>query len=258
MTASEDKFTRQILSDVQVWSPSLFSLRCSRDSGFRFRAGQFARLGVQKADGTVVWRAYSMVSAPHDEFLEFFSIVVPGGEFTSELSRLKASDSLLVDKQAFGFLTLERFIDGRDLWLLASGTGLAPFLSILQDFEVWQRFQRIVLVYSARSAGELAYQPMIHGLKDLEHLAEYADKLTYLPLVTREQAPGCLHGRITTLLTSGELERAAGLGLSPEHSRLMLCGNPQMIDDTRKLLKQRDLQLSLTRRPGQVAVENYW
>jgi ferredoxin--NADP+ reductase len=258
MTASEDKFTRQILSDVQVWSPSLFSLRCSRDPGFRFRAGQFARLGVQKADGTVVWRAYSMVSAPHDEFLEFFSIVVPGGEFTSELSRLKAGDSLLVDKQAFGFLTLDRFIDGRDLWLLASGTGLAPFLSILQDFEVWQRFQRIVLVYSARSAGELAYQPLIDGLKDLEHLADYADKLTYLPLVTREQAPGCLHGRITTLLTSGELERTASLSLSPEHSRLMLCGNPQMIDDTRKLLKQRDLQLSLTRRPGQVAVENYW
>ena len=258
MTASEDKFTRQILSDVQVWSPSLFSLRCSRDSGFRFRAGQFARLGVQKADGSVVWRAYSMVSAPHDEFLEFFSIVVPGGEFTSELSRLKAGDSLLVDKQAFGFLTLDRFMDGRDLWLLASGTGLAPFLSILQDFEVWQRFQRIVLVYSARTVSELAYQPLIDGLKDLEHLTEYADKLTYLPLVTREQAPGCLHGRITTLLTSGELEHAAGLALNPEHSRLMLCGNPQMIDDTRTLLKQRDLQLSLTRRPGQVAVESYW
>jgi ferredoxin--NADP+ reductase len=258
MTASEDKFTRQILSDVQVWSPSLFSLRCSRDPGFRFRAGQFARLGVQKADGTVVWRAYSMVSAPHDEFLEFFSIVVPGGEFTSELSRLKAGDSLLVDRQAYGFLTLDRFADGRDLWLLASGTGLAPFLSILQDFEVWQRFERIVLVYSARTAGELAYQSLIHGLEDLEHLTEYAGKLTYLPLVTREQAPGCLHGRITTLLTSGELERGAGLSLNPEHSRLMLCGNPQMIDDTRQLLKQRDLQLSLTRRPGQVAVENYW
>lgn len=258
MTVSEEKFTRQTLSDVRVWSPSLFSLRCSRDPGFRFRAGQFARLGVQKADGSVVWRAYSMVSAPHDDFLEFFSIVVPGGEFTSELSRLKDGDSLLVDKRAFGFLTLERFADGRDLWLLASGTGLAPFLSILQDFEAWQRFQRIVLVYSARTAGELAYQPLIHGLEELEHLAGYADQLSYLPLVTREQAPGCLHGRITTLLGSGELERAAGLTLSPEHSRLMLCGNPQMIDDTRALLKQRDLQLSLTRRPGQVAVENYW
>lgn len=258
MTASEEKFTRQTLSDVHVWSPSLFSLRCSRDPGFRFRAGQFARLGVQKADGSLVWRAYSMVSAPHDEFLEFFSIVVPGGEFTSELSRLKAGDSLLVDKQAYGFLTLERFVDGRDLWLLASGTGLAPFLSILQDFEAWQRFARIVLVYSARTASELAYQPMIRGFRQLQHLAEYADQLTYLPLVTRERAPGCLHGRITSLLSSGELERAAGLSLSPEHSRLMLCGNPQMIEDTRTLLKQRDLQLSLTRRPGQVAVENYW
>ena len=258
MTVSEEKFTRQTLSDVHVWSPSLFSLRCSRDPGFRFRAGQFARLGVQKADGSLVWRAYSMVSAPHDEFLEFFSIVVPGGEFTSELSRLKAGDSLLVDKQAYGFLTLERFVDGRDLWLLASGTGLAPFLSILQDFEAWQRFARIVLVYSARTASELAYQPMIRGFRQLQHLAEYADQLTYLPLVTREQAPGCLHGRITSLLSSGELERAAGLSLSPEHSRLMLCGNPQMIEDTRTLLKQRDLQLSLTRRPGQVAVENYW
>jgi ferredoxin--NADP+ reductase len=258
MTASEDKFTRQSLTAIQVWSPKLFSLRCSRDPGFRFRAGQFARLGVPKADGSLVWRAYSMVSAPHDEFLEFFSIVVPDGEFTSELSRLKVGDSLLVDKQAFGFLTLERFVGGRDLWLLASGTGLAPFLSILQDFEAWQRFERIVLVYSARTASELAYQELIHGLKQLEHLAEFADKLVYLPLVTREQAPGCLHGRITTLLSNGELERAAGVSLSPAHSRLMLCGNPQMIEDTRALLKQRDLQLSLTRRPGQVAVENYW
>ncbi|HEX5841225.1 MAG TPA: ferredoxin--NADP reductase [Pseudomonas sp.] len=258
MTVSADKFTRQSLTAVQVWSPKLFSLRCSRDPGFRFRAGQFARLGVAKADGSVVWRAYSMVSAPHDEFLEFFSIVVPGGEFTSELSRLQVGDSLLVDRQAFGFLTLERFTGGRDLWLLASGTGLAPFLSILQDFEAWQRFERIVLVYSARTASELAYQPLIQGLGQLAHLAEFADKLVYLPLVTREQAPGCLHGRITSLLANGELERAAGLSLSPEHSRLMLCGNPQMIEDTRALLKQRGLQLSLSRRPGQVAVENYW
>ncbi|MGB4073908.1 ferredoxin--NADP reductase [Pseudomonas sp.] len=256
--AADDKFTRQTLTDIQVWSPSLFSLRCSRDPGFRFRAGQFARLGVEKADGSVVWRAYSMVSAPHDEFLEFFSIVVPDGEFTSELSRLKVGDSLLVEKQALGFLTLDRFVDGSDLWLLASGTGLAPFLSILQGLEVWQRFQRVVLVYSARTTSELAYQPLIQGLMQQEHLQEYAERFVYLPLVTREQAAGCLHGRITTLLSNGELERAAGLSLEPARSRLMICGNPQMIDDTRSLLKQRDLQLSLTRRPGQVAVENYW
>ncbi|WP_417660635.1 ferredoxin--NADP reductase [Pseudomonas sp.] len=258
MSASDEKFTRQTLSDVRVWSPTLFSLRCSRDPGFRFRAGQFARLGVNKPDGSVVWRAYSMVSAPHDEFLEFFSIVVPDGEFTSELSRLSVGNTLLVDKQAFGFLTLDRFIDGRDLWLVASGTGLAPFLSILQDLDVWQRFERIILVYSARTKQELAYQELIKQLSTLEHLAENAHKLVYVPVVTREPLAGCLNQRITTLLENGELERAAGVAMDAENSRVMLCGNPQMIDDLRQLLKQRDMQLSLTRRPGQVAVENYW
>lgn len=258
MTASEETFTRQALTEVKVWSPSLFSLRCSRDPGLRFRAGQFARLGVRKADGTLVWRAYSMVSAPHDEYLEFFSIVVSGGEFTSELCRLKAGDELLVERKPVGYLTLDRFPDGRDLWLIGTGTGLAPFLSILQDFEAWQRFERIVLVYSARTPGELAYQPLIEGLPRRDYLAEYGHKLTYLPVVTREQVPGTLHGRVTTLISSGELERAAGLGLDPAHSRVMLCGNPQMIEDSRAVLKARDLQLSLSRRPGQVAVENYW
>ncbi|WP_437270390.1 ferredoxin--NADP reductase [Stutzerimonas balearica] len=258
MTASEEKFTRQRLLEVQTLTSNLFTLRTTRDPGFRFTAGQFARLGVRKPSGCIVWRAYSMVSAPHDEFLDFFSIVVPDGEFTSELSRLSVGDELLVEKQAFGFLTLDRFPDGRDLWLLATGTGIAPFLSILQDFEAWQRFERIVLVYSVRQQRELAYQQLIADLPQREYLEGLGDKLTYLPVVTREQVPGALRGRITQLIETGELERAAGLALSPEHSRIMLCGNPQMIEDTRAVLKTRDLQLALTRRPGQVAVENYW
>lgn len=258
MTASEEKFTRQRLLEVQTLTSNLFTLRTTRDPGFRFTAGQFARLGVRKPSGCIVWRAYSMVSAPHDEFLDFFSIVVPDGEFTSELSRLSVGDELLVEKQAFGFLTLDRFPDGRDLWLLATGTGIAPFLSILQDFEAWQRFERIVLVYSVRQQRELAYQQLIADLPRREYLEGLGDKLTYVPVVTREQVPGALHGRITQLIENGELERAAGLALSPEHSRIMLCGNPQMIEDTRAVLKTRDLQLALTRRPGQVAVENYW
>lgn len=258
MTASAEKFTRQTLLDVQPLTPNLFSLRVTRDPGFRFRAGQFARLGVTRADGSVVWRAYSMVSSPFDEYLDFFSIVVPGGEFTSELSRLREGDQLLIDRQAFGFLTLDRFADGRDLWLLATGTGIAPFMSILQDFEAWERFDTIKLVYSVREARELAYQQEIAGLEQRDYLAEHAGKLQFIPVVTREQHPGALNGRITTLIESGELERAAGLALTPEHSRVMLCGNPQMIDDTRQVLKARDLQLSLSRRPGQVAVENYW
>ncbi|RBB97958.1 ferredoxin--NADP reductase [Pseudomonas sp. MWU12-2115] len=258
MTASADKFTAQTLLDVQRLTPSLFTLRTTRDAGFRFRAGQFARLGVTKADGSTVWRAYSMVSSPFDEFLEFFSIVVPGGEFTSELSRLQVGDTLLVERQAFGYLTLDRFVDGRDLWLLSTGTGVAPFLSILQDFEVWERFERIILVYSVRETRELAYQPLIAGLAERDYLAEHAHKLRFIPTVTREQVRGALHGRITSLIENGELERAAGVELTPEHSRVMLCGNPQMIDDTRALLKKRHMSLSLSRRPGQVAVENYW
>lgn len=258
MTVSEEKFTRQRLLEVQTLTPSLFTLRTTRDPGFRFTAGQFARLGVRKPNGSIVWRAYSMVSAPHDEFLDFFSIVVPDGEFTSELSRLKPGDELLVDKQAFGFLTLDRFPDGRDLWLLGTGTGIAPFLSILQDFDAWQRFERIILVYSARTAAELAYQELIRELPQRDYLEGLGSKLTYLPVITRETVPCALQGRITALIDSGELERAADLQLVPEHSRIMLCGNPQMIEDTRSILKTRDLNLALTRRPGQVAVENYW
>lgn len=258
MTASADKFTHQTLLNVQPLTPNLFSLRVTRDPGFRFRAGQFARLGVTKADGSVVWRAYSMVSAPHDEYLDFFSIVVPGGEFTSELRRLGEGDTLMIDRQAFGYLTLDRFVGGRDLWLLATGTGIAPFMSILQDFEAWERFDNIKLVYSVREANELAYVEEIAGLEQRDYLAEFAGKLQFIPVVTREQHPGALNARITTLIESGELEKAAGLAFSPEHSRIMLCGNPEMIDETRKVLKARDLQLSLSRRPGQVAVENYW
>lgn len=258
MTISAENFTRQQVLSVHGWSATLFSLRCTRDPGFRFSPGQFARLGVRKADGRMVWRAYSMLSAPHDEFLEFFSIVVPGGEFTSELSRLQVGDELLVERQAFGYLTLERFVDGRHLWLLASGTGLAPFLSILQDPQVWQRFARIVLVYSVRSQSELAYQELIKALPGRDYLHAQPGQLIYLPLVTREPLPGTLHGRVTTLLANGELERAAGLALEPEQGRVMLCGNPQMIEDCRALLKARGMHLSLSRRPAQVAVENYW
>jgi len=258
MNKRTEKFTRQPITVIEPLTESLFTFRTERDAVFRFEAGQFARLGVQRADGSLVWRAYSMVSAPHDEFLEFFSIVVPNGEFTSELSRLKVGDKLLIDKTAFGFLTLSRFPDGEDLWLLASGTGLAPFLSILQDFAVWQRFKRIVLVYSVRQAKELAYQELIGGLGQREYLKEFAHKLRYIPIVTREHYQGALNQRITALLESGELERAADFSLDPERSRLMLCGNPQMLEDCRSVLKNRGMRLALTRKPGQIAVENYW
>lgn len=258
MNQPDEKYTRETITDILPLTPSLFSFRCTRHDGFRFTAGQFARLGVRTERGNLVWRAYSMVSSPYDEFLDFFSIVVPDGQFTSVLSRLEVGDELLIEKQPQGFLTLDRFVDGSNLWMLATGTGVAPFLSILQDFEVWERFERIVLVYSVRTEAELAYRDLLEELLTREYVAPHAYKLVFVPVVTREQVDGCLDERITALLENGRLEETAGIRMTPEQSRVLICGNPQMVDDTRKLLKQRDMQLSLTRRPGQVAVENYW
>ena len=258
MNVTQEKFTRQRITDLHTWTPSLFSFRCTRDAGFRFTAGQFARLGVRKANGSIVWRGYSMVSSPFDEFLEFFSIVVPGGEFTSQLSQLTVGDEILIEKQAHGFLILDRFVDGESLWLLSTGTGVAPFLSMLQDFEIWRRFERIVLVYSVRYAAELAYKDLLNEVLTREYVAEYAHKFTFVPVVTREDVAGCLGVRITDLLISGGLEKHVGLSMTAQSSRVMLCGNPEMVEDCRVLLQKRDMQLSLTRKPGAVAVENYW
>jgi ferredoxin--NADP+ reductase len=252
------RYTVETVTSFHAWTPKLFSFRTTRSSAFRFTAGQFARLGVTKEDKTV-WRAYSMVSSPYDEELEFFSIMVPGGEFTSELSHLKVGDSLMVDATAFGFLTLDRFHDGRDLWLLATGTGIAPYLSILNTPDVWQRYDNVVLVYSAREADELAYLDTIAGMR--QHPlwgAAAASKLRFVPVVTRERVEGALGRRITDMLLDGSLESAVGLTIDAAHARLMICGNPQMVSETRKILQARGLTVSRQSAPGQLAVEQFW
>lgn len=268
---SSDKFTTETLTWIKTWVPGkLFSFRITRDRGFRFAPGQFARLGVRRsdpgaADGsgtTIVWRAYSIVSAPYDEHLEFFSIVVPGGEFTSQLDTLDIGDEILVDRTSFGFLTTAAFPTGKDLWMLSSGTGLAPFMSVLFDLQVWEDYERLILVHSVRCAEELAYRDTIEGLRSHEFFGELLqaqpDKLVYLPSITRETVAGTLDARITTLIESGRLEQAAGLDLDPERSRVMLCGNPEMVTDLRKLLSARGFATTRRGKPGNLAVENYW
>jgi ferredoxin--NADP+ reductase len=256
--ASQEKFTREVITWIHPWTDHLFSFRITRPASFRFTAGQFARLGVEKPDGAVAWRAYSMVSGPYDEFLEFYSIVVPGGEFTSELSRLKVGDAILIDKQNHGFLTLSRFQGGKDLWLLSTGTGIAPFLSILQDLEAWENFDHIVLAHSVREAKELAYRELIQSFSGHEIFKEHAYKLIYLPVVTREVVPGMPHQRLTEMIRAGTLETLVCLGLDIDNSRIMLCGNPQMVDESRQALKDRGFRTSRQSTPGQIAVENYW
>jgi ferredoxin--NADP+ reductase len=255
----QDKYTVETITDVRPWTDSLFSFRTTRDRGYRFVPGQFARLGVGgAAEGSTVWRAYSIASAAHDEHLEFFSVVVPGGAFTSRLSRLREGDEIFVERRSYGFLTTDRFEAGRDLWMLATGTGLAPFLSILHDFHTWENYDNLVLVQSVRTQSELAYEDLIRGFDQSEYYAEFANKLRYVRIVTREPVPGTLRDRVTKLLASGVLENNVGLKLDHERSRIMLCGNPEMVEDSRRILVERGYRMSRRGDPGHLAVENYW
>lgn len=264
-----DKYTWQTVTSIRRWTDHLFSFRTTRDRGFRFRPGQFARLGLHREDRhgaksgpRDVWRAYSIVSADYDDALEFYSIVVPDGDFTTRLAQLREGDRLMVEKAAYGFLTLDRFEGGRDLWLLSSGTGIAPFISILYDLDAWARYERLILVHSVRHADELAYRGTVEGFRRHEvfgdELAADPGKLVYVPIVTRERLDGALHARIPALLGSGALEAKAGVRLDPQRSRVMICGNPDMVDDIRRHLTLAGYQVSRRGQPAQLAVENYW
>ncbi|WP_337081446.1 ferredoxin--NADP reductase [Acinetobacter pittii] len=252
---SIEKFSVEKVLSVHRWTPTLFSFTMTRPAHFKFTAGQFARIGLKVGEELVV-RAYSVVSSPFDETLEFFSIVVPDGAFTSNLQHLKVGDELYLEKIPYGYLTLARYQQPlpHDLWLLATGTGLAPFLSMLQDFDTWSKYQKINLVYSVRTAAELAYVDRIQEIA--ETFGEGHNGFKFIPIITRDpSAP--LHDRLPILIENGELEKSAGIELNPATSHVMLCGNPQMVDDTKEALKCRGLTMN-RRGEGNIAVENYW
>ncbi|MBY3626417.1 ferredoxin--NADP reductase [Acinetobacter sp. CUI P1] len=252
---SIEKFTVEKVLSVHRWAHNLFSFTMTRPAHFKFTAGQFARIGLM-VNGELVVRAYSVVSSPFDENLEFFSIVVPDGAFTSNLQHLEIGDELYLDKTAYGYLTLARYQLplAHDLWLLATGTGLAPFLSMLQDFETWTKYQHIHLIYSVRSTAELAYVDRIQEIA--ESFGEGHTGFKFVPIITRDPN-ATLHDRLPVLIEDGELEKVVGLSLNPATSHVMLCGNPQMVEDTKDALKQRGLTMN-RRGEGNIAVENYW
>ena len=281
-----DNIQKVTVLSKTTWTPNLFSFTVSRPDSFKFTAGQFVRLGVnpsqlnyykqlsavadtydEELDETVnkalnedIFRAYSIVSSPFDEILEFFSIVIPDGAFTSQLQHLEVGDELLLNTMPFGFLTLARYQKPlpKDLWLLATGTGLAPFLSMLQDLKTWEDYEHIVLAYSARSTEELAYIKKIESLQeDFGSLVENPAKLIFIPIVTREPVEGALTERLPKLLLDGTLQARAGIDLDVDSTHVMLCGNPEMVEDTKETLK--GLGLVMNRRgEGNIAVENYW
>lgn len=252
------KATREILRWSRWWTPTLVSLRVTRDARFRFTPGHYARVGIADGTDSRVFRPLSIASAPGDSNLEFFCTLVPGGEFSARLATLRSGDSLEVEKASFGFLTIDALSPGTDLWLLASGTGLAPYLSMLRDPGVWNAFEQIVLVHSVRHAAELAYAAELRRLAHESPDAGRRASLRYLPVVTRDPGASTLSQRIPALLGDGRLSRAAGVTLDPGHSRIMVCGNPAMTRDLRGLLGSRGFRTTRRGAPGQMAFEKYW
>lgn len=246
----------ETVTGVHHWNEKLFSFRTTRDPGFRFRNGEFVMVGLED-DARPIVRAYSIASPNHADELEFLSIKVPGGQLTSRLQHVRPGDPVLVSRKPTGTLVLDDLAPGRRLLLLGTGTGLAPFLSIIKDFETYERFEQVVLFHGVRHRSELAYHDTItRQLPYDEIFGEMVRRrLVYYPAVTREEF---LHtGRITELLESGRMLSDLGLPpLDPASDRVMLCGNPQMLADTRAILDRHGFAISPRRgEPGDYVIE---
>lgn len=227
---------------VHHWTDRLFSFTATRDPGFRFRNGEFTMIGI-KVNEKPLLRAYSVVSPNYEENLEFFSIKVPDGPLTSRLQHLQVGDPIIVGRKATGTLVLDNLKDGRTLYLVGTGTGLAPFLSIIRDPETYERFEKVVLIHGCREVAELAYGELItEQLPNHEFLGEdVRAKLIYYPTVTRE--PFRNRGRVTDLIETGKLFSDIGLPmLDAASDRVMLCGSPQMMTDLRAMLETRGFE----------------
>jgi ferredoxin--NADP+ reductase len=248
-------FYREQVIDVRHWTDTLFSFTATRDPGFRFRSGQFTMMGLE-IGGRPLLRAYSMASANHEEALEFFSIKVPDGPLTSHLQRIQPGDTVLVGRKATGTLVTDNLLPGSRLLLLSTGTGLAPFASVIKDPDVYEKYQKIVLVHGCRQVSELSYgERLVEGLRSDELFGPLlAEKLHYYPTVTRE--PFRNRGRITDLITSDKLFDDCGLPpLDVETDRVMLCGSPAMLADLRALFEQRGFLEGNHSEPGHFVIE---
>lgn len=241
----------------QQWTARLLSLRLQPEVMQPFQAGQFItlRLPVQRVDGTteLVAKSYSLINAPHDPVIEIFYNIVPNGRLSTALSRLHTDDTVEMSLPPKGFFVLAEIPAAPELWMLATGTGLGPYLSILQTPEPWQRFRKIVLVHGVPLREELAYADLIASFA-----AQYPEQFCFIACVSREANPHGLTGRITTNFASGALEQAAGTSITPANSHVMLCGNHNMLNDMKELLAERGLQRHLRHKPGHITTEQYF
>ena len=248
-------FNEERVLSVHHWTDTLFSFKTTRDLTFRFRNGEFTMIGIKVGEKPLL-RAYSVVSANYEEHLEFFSIKVQNGPLTSKLQHLQVGDPIIVSRKPTGTLVLDNLHAGRNLYLLGTGTGLAPFMSIIKDPETYDRYEKVVLLHGCRQVNELAYgETITEGLPNDEFVGELVrDKLVYYPTVTRE--PFRNRGRITDLITSGRLFEDIGLdALDREHDRVMLCGSPQMLADLKVLLEGNGFIEGNHGEPGDYVIE---
>ncbi len=235
-------FISETVLDVRHWTGDYFSFTTSRDDGFRFDNGQFVMIGLE-VDGKPLMRAYSIASANWEEQLEFFSIKVANGPLTSRLQHIQPGDTLLMSRKPTGTLLISDLLPGRNLYLLSTGTGLAPFLAIIKDPETYERFDKVVLTHGVRGVADLAYADYIRReLPQHEFLGDQIrEKLLYYPAVSRE--PFEHQGRLTTLLETGRMQADLGLpAIDPANDRFMICGSPSMLADFRRILDERGFE----------------
>jgi len=232
------------------WHANLFSLKV-KTAPFDFIAGQFVRLALNTPDGKVQ-RAYSLVNSPGAAEQEFLVSAVADGALSPLLQQLKMGDEVAISQPASGFFILDEIPDGENLWLMSSGTGIGPFLSMLGTHLIWQRFRHIILVHTVRTIADLAYRELIQSWQH-----QYHGQLHYQPIVTREAHAGALDKRLPELIQTNELQHVCKQPLNSQ-SQVMLCGNPQMITDTKATLESLGLTKNLRRNPGNITVEQYW
>ena len=248
-------YNQERVLEVEHWTDRLFSFKTTRSQSLRFESGQFVMIGLL-VEGKPLVRAYSIVSASYDEHLEFLSIKVPDGPLTSRLQHIEAGDFVLVGRKPTGTLLLGNMRPGKRLYLLATGTGFAPFGSIIRDPEAYDRFEEVVVVYGCRTVAELSFGTRtVMEVRNSELLGEVArDKLKLYTTVTRE--PYVRQARVTTLIESGDMTRDLGLpDLDPAHDRVMICGSPEMLRDLRIMLSARGFKEGSNSEPGDFVIE---
>ncbi|WP_334133526.1 ferredoxin--NADP reductase [Tepidimonas sp.] len=249
-------FDEERVLSVHHWTDRLFSFTTTRNPGLRFLNGQFTMIGLRLDNGKPLLRAYSIVSANYEEHLEFLSIKVPDGPLTSRLQHIQPGDTVIVGHKPTGTLVIDYLLPAQHLYLFATGTGLAPFMSIVRDPATYERFQKVILVHGVRQVAELAYRDYLtRELPEHEFLGEFVrNQLVYYPTVTRE--PFERQGRIPQLVESGQMARELGLPpLNPQTDRVMICGSPAMLRDLKAMCERRGFIEGNTSTPGQFVIE---